>query len=146
MKKSIASGSPVFAKVNVVPMIDVALVLVVILLVTAPMLTVRQMDLTLPTAETRGAEDELRVSVSLARDGELAVDEDLVTMDGLASALSRRILATNRDVLVVVRADDETPYETVQTILREARHAGAKRLAIATQQGTRREHLGKESS
>lgn len=145
MKKWNSSSPAGFAKVNVVPMIDVALVLVVILLVTAPMLTVRNMDLTLPTAETRGAEDELRVSVSLARDGEMAVDEDLVTMDHLAAALSRRILNTNRDVLVVVRADDEAPYETVQNILREARHAGAKRLAIATQQGTRRVHAGKES-
>ena len=134
----VSSSSPAITRINLTPLIDVALVLVVILLVTAPLVTVRSMDLTLPVAETRGAEDELRISVSLARNGELAVDEDLVPMEGLAAALSGRILDTDRDVLVVVRADEDTPYDQIRTIIMEARHAGAKRLAIATRQGDRK--------
>lgn len=138
MRKPLFKPAPGISRVNVMPIIDVALVLVVVLLITAPMMTVRDMDLTLPTAETRGAEDELRVSISLARNGDLAVDEDLVPMAGLADALVRRIRETDKKVLVVVRADASAPYDTVQMILKEARHAGAARLAIATQQGGRK--------
>ena len=58
--------------------IDVALVLVIILLVTAPILSVADLDIQLPTAHTRGAEDERRISVSLGPNGELAVDDELV--------------------------------------------------------------------
>jgi biopolymer transport protein ExbD len=117
------------------PIIDVALVLVVILLITAPMITVRDLDITLPQAETRGAEDELRISVTLGEDGLLAVDEELVSLSRLGDALASRIAKIDKDVLVVVRADAGASYETVQEILRQARAAGARRLAIATRQG-----------
>ena len=135
MRRPLVSPSPTIARINVMPIIDVALVLVVILLITAPMTQVRDLDLTLPTAETRGVEDELRVSITLGEDGQLAIDEDLVSMSGLGTALANRITNTDKDVLVVVRADAGASYETVEAILREARSVGAGRLAIATQQG-----------
>jgi len=135
MRKPLVPPSPVITRINVMPIIDVALVLVVILLITAPMLSVHDLDLTLPQAETRGAEDELRVSVTLGESGELAVDEDLVAFADLGQALRARIGDIDRNVLVVVRADADAPYDTVQRILREARGAGATRLAIATRQG-----------
>jgi biopolymer transport protein ExbD len=135
MQRPLVSPSPTIARINVMPIIDVALVLVVILLITAPLIQVRDLDLTLPTAETRGAEDELRVSITLGENGMMAIDEDLITLSGLGTALANRIAETDKDVLVVVRADAGASYETVQEILRQARHAGAGRLAIATQQG-----------
>jgi biopolymer transport protein ExbD len=123
------------AHVNVMPIIDVALVLVVVLLVTAPMITVKDLQLTLPDAATRGAEDELRVTISLGSDGQIAVDEDLVTMDTLSAALIQRFQDMKKDnVLVVLRADTGTPYRTIREILHEARSSGAGRLAIAIRQ------------
>jgi biopolymer transport protein ExbD len=135
MSRPIVPPTPTVAKVNVMPIIDVALVLVVVLLVTAPMITVKDMPLTLPDAATRGAEDELRVTISMGSDGELAVDEDLVTLDTLGPALAARFKEMhNDDVLVVLRADKGTPYRMIREILHEARSAGAGRLAIAIQQ------------
>lgn len=135
MRSPLVTPSPVIARINVMPIIDVALVLVVILLITAPMITVRDLKLTLPEAQTRGAEDELRVSITLGENGLIAVDEDLVVLTDLGNELTRRIEETDRDVLVVVRADYAAHYDLVQEILREARSAGASRLAIATRQG-----------
>jgi biopolymer transport protein ExbD len=114
------SGLPA-VKVNVVPIIDVSLVLVVILLVTAPVLAVSDLPITLPQAATRGAEDDLRISVTLGRHGDVAVE--------------KRIAETREDVLVTVRADASLPYSSVETALHETREAGAKRIAIATRQG-----------
>ena len=124
-------------KVNVVPIIDVSLVLVIILLVTAPLMTVADLPVDLPQAHTREAEDERNVSITLSSTGALAVDEEVVTREMLRSVLQSHLAQSgNQDVLVVVRADSGAPYRDVQGLLEDARSAGATRLAIATRQRT----------
>ena len=125
----------IITKVNVTPIIDVALVLVIILLVTAPMLSVADLPVDLPAAHTREAEDERNVSVTLSAGGHVAVDEEVVERSRLREALARRLRQPgNEGVLVVVRADSGAPYAAVREVLADARAAGAKRLAIATRQ------------
>jgi biopolymer transport protein ExbD len=120
---------------NMTPLIDVALVLVIILLVTAPMMSVADLPVNLPQARTREAEDERNVSVTLGADGRLAVDEQVVVPAMLGATLGARLAEPgNRNVLVVVRADTGTPYARVRELLEQARKAGATRLAIATRQ------------
>jgi biopolymer transport protein TolR len=122
------------ASINVVPIIDVALVLVIILLITAPMLVAADIEILLPAAVTR-AEDEVRVSITVGKSGEIAIENDRVGPDQLDAALRARLSEVgDADVLVVVRADEGTSHETVRQILRGARNAGARRLAIATRQ------------
>lgn len=124
-------------KVNVTPIVDVALVLVIILLVTAPLLSVADLPVDLPQAHTREAEDERNVSITLSSTGALAVDEEVVSREALRSVLVNHLAQNgNRDVLVVVRADSGAPYRYVQGLLEDARAAGATRLAIATRQRT----------
>jgi biopolymer transport protein ExbD len=133
VRRSLLPPTNTAAKVNVVPIIDVALVLVVILLITAPVLTVRDMGITLPEARTKSPSDDLKVSITVGKDGQIAVDEDIVPPGGLVAAVGKRIAGTKEDVLVVVRADASMPYATVAQVIRDARAAGAKRLAIAAQ-------------
>jgi len=122
-------------KVNVTPIIDVALVLVIILLVTAPLLSVADLPVDLPQARTREAEDERNVSITLSTSGRLAVDDQVVSAEGLGSLLRGKLSKReNENVLVVVRADSGAPYEAVRRLLNEAKAAGATRLAIATRQ------------
>lgn len=122
-------------KINVTPIIDVALVLVIILLVTAPLMSVTDLPVDLPVAHTREAEDERNISVTVAANGGLAVDERRVERDALRRVLGERLLEPgNANVLVVVRADSSIPYDEVAKVLDEARAAGAKRLGIATRQ------------
>jgi biopolymer transport protein ExbD len=135
MKRILSQSGLPAVKVNVVPIIDVSLVLVVILLVTAPVLAVSDLPITLPQAASRGAEDDLRVSVTLGRHGEVAVDEKEVPPQLLRASIQKRITETREDVLVTVRADASLPYSSVEEVLHEAREAGAKRIAIATRQG-----------
>jgi len=124
-------------KINVTPIIDVALVLVIILLVTAPLLSVADLPVDLPQARTREAEDERNVSITLSTTGAIAIDEDIVSRAELRPALQARLAKSgNEAVLVVVRADSGAPYSAVQQLLEEARAAGATRLAIATRQKT----------
>jgi biopolymer transport protein ExbD len=128
-------SSTLISKVNVTPMIDVALVLVIILLVTAPLMTVSELPVNLPEAHSRGAEDERNLSITLGPNGELAIDRDSVPAQDFTGTLRERLARPeNAGVLVVVRADAGAPYTRVGEILEEARAAGAQRLAIATRQ------------
>ena len=130
-----ADPSTLITRINVTPIIDVALVLVIILLVTAPMLSVADLAVNLPEARTRGAEDQRNVSVTLGPGGEIAVDREFVSRTALGPALSARLAEPgNADVLVVVRADSAVPYSMVQELLAVARAAGATHLAVATRQ------------
>src|SRR5438552_9541689 len=93
-------------KVNVTPIIDVALVLVIILLVTAPLMSVADLPVELPVAHTRQAEDERNLSITLGAHGELAVDQLRIPPEALRKVLANRLARRgNAGVLVVVRAD-----------------------------------------
>ena len=135
MKRRRSAPAPeIITKVNVTPIIDVALVLVIILLVTAPLLSTADLPVSLPEARTREAEDQRNVSVTLGRDGALAVDDRIVARADLVPALAARLEEQGDDVLVVVRADSNAPYADVRGVLDDARAAGARRMAIATRQ------------
>jgi len=137
IRRSAVPHAEAITKINVTPIIDVALVLVIILLVTAPMMSVADLPVDLPSARTREAEDERNLSVTLAYDGSMAVDEQVVSAGALAAVLGQRLSQPgNENVLVIVRADTNAPYSSVRQVLDDARRAGAKRLAIATRQRT----------
>ena len=141
MREPLVDQQSVVARINVTPIIDVALVLVIILLITAPMITALSMEIDLPQAKTRSIEDEVRISITLGRDGEVAVDEELVPRVILLPMVADRLSgARDKNVLLIVRADATIPHGTVKQVIRDLRAAGAKRIAVATRQrgnGTR---------
>jgi biopolymer transport protein TolR len=129
-----ADTPSLITRVNVTPIIDVALVLVIILLVTAPLLSVPDMPVQLPEARARSVE-EANLSVTLGQKGEIAIDRTPVAAADFVAELQKQLARPeNAGVLVLVRADAGTPYTQVGALLDEARAAGAQRLAIATRQ------------
>ncbi len=133
MKRFQTETQTTIAKVNVTPIIDVALVLVIILMITAPMIAVSDVDVKLPEAQTRNLEGHDRVSVTLGAKGELAVDDKDVTLPVLQSTLASH-LEGHADAIVVIRADQSVAYSAVRQIVEAARAAGAARIAVGTTQ------------
>jgi biopolymer transport protein ExbD len=130
-------STDLITKINMTPLIDVALVLVTILLVTAPMLSIADLAVDLPAAHTRGVEDERNISITRAANGDLAIDKRRIAADALRPMLAALLAQPgNKDVLVVIRADTSIPYGEIRDLLAEARQAGARRLAVATRQAT----------
>ncbi len=133
MMRRFIECSTVEARINVTPIIDVALVLVIILLITGSMLTVAELGLVLPKARTVSIADEHRISVSLGRDGRIAIGERFVPRDGFVRALSAELAErTQENPLVIVRADSSTSHGVVKSVLDDAAAAGAMRIAFAT--------------
>lgn len=134
MRKPLVDMAPTVARINVTSIIDVALVLVIILLVTAPMISVTDMEIALPAAKTRSTSSDARVNVTLGINGEVAVDDEIIDRANLTFIIAERVASGDKDMIVVVRADEGVPYVAVELLLKQSRAAGAKRLAIATRQ------------
>ena len=136
MRPPLVNSAPMMTRINVTPIIDVALVLVIILLITAPMLSVANLEIELPSAYSRDVEDQGFISITLSSSGEIAVDETVLAgVEQLRSALVARIAEQESDqAMVVVRADREIPHALVREVMEKARLAGATQLGIATRQ------------
>jgi biopolymer transport protein TolR len=121
------------AGVNIVPIIDVTLVLLVVLLVLSPVINIPNLQVELPEAMTKETKEQ-NVTLSLGADGQMSVDSDIVTMQNLPSMLTAKIKG-RKDVVVIVRADKNLPYGTVENFIRTVnRYVGERAIAIATQQ------------
>ncbi len=120
------------AGVNIIPVIDVSLVLLIILLATSPILNLPGFEVKLPKAVTAESKEK-NVTISLSVKGELAVNEKSVTLETLGPAVQKE-LADKKDFLVIVRADEGVQYGLVEQVMDAAKKFGATRIAIATQQ------------
>lgn len=134
--KRFAQPVETVARINVTPIIDVALVLVIILLITAPMLSVTDTSLELPSSSAQSGDTDERIFVTLSRDGTLGVDDEVVMFETLESVLAARIAEeANAQTLVVIRADRAATHAEFRALFDAARAAGAPRIAVATRPG-----------
>lgn len=138
MKHRQHQPAPPPARINVTPIIDVALVLVIILLVTAPMMSMSQLPVNLPGAHARDTERTQFISLTMTAAGQLALDDKPVGgLSDVAPRLRERLSEVrDKDRLVVVRADAALPHAAVRRLLEAARAGGAVKLGIATAQIT----------
>jgi biopolymer transport protein ExbD len=118
------------AEINVTPLVDVMLVLLIISLVAAPMLQ-RSIDLELPATETASNIEESRVVVSVDRNGRIRLNDRPIHPDLLADRL-RLLAAAQPEETVFLRADKLLPYGEVLGVMDTIRKAGLRRLALVT--------------
>lgn len=131
MRRFVSTESESVA-INVTPIIDVALVLVIILMITAPMLAVPPLELDLPPARSRSLGNDSHVNVTLSKDARVAIDEEVVPRNALRRELSALFEKREEaDRFLVVRADAGVRYSLVRALLEDARAAGATRIAVA---------------
>ena len=117
------------SEINVTPMVDVMLVLLVIFMVTAPLLTVGvEVDLPKTKAgEIRGDDEPLAVSID--KDGKYYVQDTEVELNGLAPLLME-ISKNNQDVRIFVRGDESINYGTVMEVMGTLNRAGFSKVAL----------------
>jgi len=118
-------------EVNIIPVIDISLVLLVILFVTAPLLSYPNLAVELPKAEVPASEEDT-IAVTLSKDGKLAVRAVDADWGGL-EAMIRAEIRRQPDATVLIRADKSVLYREVQRFLSSAKAAGAQKVAIGTE-------------
>lgn len=120
---------------NVTPLVDVVLVLLIIFMVVAPLLA-KQVWVELPKTTEAAREDPARardVPLLLRVDarGAIWINRDEVSASELGPRLAR-LLAARGDGVVYVDADDDTPYGALVHAMDTARAGGAKTMAVLT--------------
>jgi biopolymer transport protein TolR len=131
MTKQIEENSIV--GINMAPIINVALVLVIVLIITAPILSIPSIPVNLPRAVTIEAK-ERNITISYSKDGRVAIDTQVISWKDLVPKLKYR-LKENSKALVIIRADKDVPYGEVEKIFDiVVKKVGAKRIAVATEQ------------
>jgi biopolymer transport protein ExbD len=120
------------AEINITPMVDVMLVLLIIFMVAAPLM-VAGVPLELPnTSATRVSQSKKAMVVSLAPDGGLYIREEPVSPDGLVPRL-RELRAAEGDTVVYVRADKKSNYGDVMDVLGRVGESGYGRVSLLSQ-------------
>jgi biopolymer transport protein ExbD len=121
------------AGVNIVPVIDLCLVLLVILLIISPLMEHPPVEVKLPKAHTI-EEKENSIAVTVDPQGRMAVNTQLIARQDLPRILKVLIQEQGDDVVVVIRSDKNVQYGELTELLKTIKSAGAKRISLGTDQ------------
>ena len=137
LEKRGTSSKKVINEINVVPYVDIMLVLLVIFMVVTP-LAVQGLDINLPN--TQADEIELEQSqpfvIDVNENGNYFIEEDgdIVQVSlGFLEDRFQKVVATNPNIEIIVRGDRETSYQAIADLLGVLQANGAKNFSLVTQ-------------
>ena len=119
------------AEINVTPLVDVMLVLLIIFMVTAPLLA-SGVPVNLPDSRAHALDQEQdQVTIAIDKSGQVYLDDKPVETGGVADAVGG-IGCGGSDRLVTLRADRTLDYGRVMGVMGELNRAGCKRISLVT--------------
>ena len=119
--------------INVTPLVDVILVLLIIFMVTAPMMQ-RGVDVRLPKVESSADSKEQRLVVTVARDQRIYLNDQIVGQSLIGERVKDLSRSTGVD-FVFLRADREVPYGRVMLVMDAIKKAGIEKVGLVTEPG-----------
>jgi biopolymer transport protein ExbD len=123
-------------EINLIPFIDVLLVVLIFLMLTTTYSKFTEMQLHLPVADAQAQRDYPKeVIVAVSSDGRYMINKVAVegrSVDAVAGALNDAARA-GRDSVVIISADAATPHQSVITVMEAARRSGLSQITFATQ-------------
>lgn len=126
-----SESDSVLSEINITPLVDVMLVLLVAFIVTAPALS-NAVHVNLPkTAATAPPSDIKAVTVSLDAQGLVYLNRELIAQDAVETQL-KALKAENAELTLNLQADDTVPYGAVAKVMASIERAGISRLSVLT--------------
>lgn len=123
-------------EINLIPMIDVLLVIIIFLMLTTTYAKFSGLEINLPTADSTQSPDQPNeVNVAITAAGQVLVNKEPLAnseVAGIAEAL-RRAAGTQKDPLIVIDADAKTTHQSVVDVMQAAQTAGYPHISFATQ-------------
>ena len=132
--KRTARRKPLITDINITPLVDILLVLLVVLMVVSTYIVSQAMNVELPRTAAPDVANVDPLVLTLYRDGEVRIDgepvQEMDVPDALVSEFERR-----PDVALVISAEESVPHGRVVQFVDLARRSGGTRFAIKTEQG-----------
>ena len=119
----------VIASINIIPFVDIVLVLLIIFMVTSTAIVKAAIRVDLPKGANAGAMVSTTMNLVITKDRELFLDGDLVTQ-AQAGALIRRKTEEVEDLQMVISADKQIPYGEVVAIIDFVKGSGVSTFAL----------------
>lgn len=124
------------SEINVVPLVDIILVVLIIFMVTAPMIMKPSISVNLPKAASGDSTQPSKLSISLSKDGQIVLNGAIATDEELKAKAESEI-ATNAEVQAVISADRDLAHGRVVQVLDIVKMAGVKKFAISIEKVNR---------
>jgi biopolymer transport protein ExbD len=124
-------GGGIIAEINITPLTDVFLVLLIIFMVTSSAIAHVGKKVDLPEAQQAASTPQTAVNVTMTAEGEVQVNGETVRLDDLRAHLESALAASD-DKTVVLRGDKQVVLERAVYVLDQAQLAGAQGFALAT--------------
>lgn len=125
-------GSPQpMSEINMTPLVDVMLVLLIIFIVTAPLLT-HNVKINLPKAQATASSIQSPIKISLAKDTEIYLDGKSITRHELEHSLRQQV-ARGEQPTVELRADGDLAYQHVVRLMALVQNAGITKISFVTE-------------
>jgi biopolymer transport protein ExbD len=124
-------------EINLIPMIDVLLVILIFLMITTTYSRYSGMEINLPTADAAQNQQEPReINVVVALSGEVLVNKTPVSAPGVAAIAGalQTAAASVKDPIVVISADAKATHQSVIDVMQAAQDSGLAHISFATQQ------------
>jgi biopolymer transport protein ExbD len=125
-------SSPVEPEINLIPFIDVLLVVLIFLMISTTFTRYQELAITLPTANGSTSQSEVKqIHIAVSRDGRFAINGKVTDRTQLSNALS----ALNKDgaIQVNIDADAKAPHQAVMSALEAARDANLSNIVFSSQ-------------
>jgi biopolymer transport protein ExbD len=119
----------IISHINVTPLVDITLVLLIVFMVTAKIIVSQSMPLDLPKAAS-GQQVQLVFGLELHANGDIKVDGKKIANDSAVLALARESLAKNKDLRAVIRADTTVQHGRIIRVLDLLKQAGVSKIAF----------------
>ena len=131
-KRGHRGGAPM-AEINIVPLVDVVLVLLIIFMATTAFVKESGLNMKLPAAKTSEVvpQENKDINVALTRDGGIFVDGK-GTSEAALEALMRQRAAQNPETRVVIKGDENIEYKRVVRVMDMAKQTGLPKVALGT--------------
>jgi biopolymer transport protein ExbD len=126
------SSSPAEPEINLIPFIDVLLVVLIFLMISTTFTRYQELAITLPTANGAASQSEVKqIHIAVSRDGRFAINGKVTDRSQLSNSLS----ALNQDnaIQVNIDADAKAPHQAVMSALEAARDAKLSNIVFSSQ-------------
>ena len=123
-------------EINLIPLIDVLLVIIIFLMLTTTYAKFSGLEINLPTADAgKQVEQPNEVNVAVTAGGQILVNKTPLTATDVASVSEamRRAAGSNKDPLIVINADAKATHQSVIDVMQASQRAGFPHISFATQ-------------
>lgn len=119
-----------FSEINITPLTDIFLVLLIIMMVVAPTFQSMNKDIKMPKMSSGASIEEKNVTVAVTKDGKYFLNSNQISKESLTDEF-KKLLATSTDKTVVVKADAKTKSGAILSVMHSAQNAGFEKLTVA---------------